>query len=945
MSKIKTYPVVQPELSDLLIGTYVEEDNATKNFMISDILALGGTGVYVPYVGATLDVNLGSNTITSGSFIRLGGTSSEFLKADGSVDSNTYVSTSYLSAAYVPYVGASSNVNINTNSVIANDGVYTTEMSPSYFNVKNNASTKFGVLHYDKLQVVDITVSKTMELNPLGLKFPDGTFQTTAATSVSGSALTSVNDTNVTLTLGGSPSTSLLAATSLTLGWTGTLADSRIASASLWNIAYNNRIASLTTTGTGAATLISNVLNIPTPPTATFTSLTTTGSSGPSSLLSGVLNVPTYTLSGLGGEPAITPGTTSQYWRGDKTWQTFPTIPTVGTWGELNYPTWVSGTPFVKMTAAGTFALDTNTYLTSAVTSVGATGPITSSGGTTPTISTSMSTNKLIGRSTAGTGVMEEITIGSGLSLSSGTLSASGSSGTIPHTTASGTDTYTATIAGVTSYNDGDGYLVRFTNGNTSGATLNINSLGAITLYRNNDGVLIGGDIQSGAEMLCVYNSTLNAFQCIGTSPNTLLAYVTNDDSVTLTKGMPVYAFSGTGDRMTVKRAYNTSDATSAQTVGLVLSSSIAANQKGFIIVQGLLDGLSILPTSTWSDGDPVYLGATAGTLTNVKPYAPNHLVYLGVVTTASPGSSGRMYVRVQNGYELDELHNVQAQTPTYKDTLWYDNTVSPAQWKTASISTILGYTPQAALSGTGIVKSTSGTISYITDNSTNWDTAYTDRLKWDGGSTGLVAATGRTSLGATTVGGNLFTLTNPSAITFPRINADNTVSTLDAATFRTAISAVGVVTKTTVDGTNITGTTGETLTGTLTIPANTFTTGDIIRIEVFFEFTGTTGTKTCRMYANTSASLSGASLLGTTAAAAATTRSIGVDSLMAVKSATNTRLRSVSGQTYTFTGITANAPTSVNINWTTTQYIVFSIQLGGGSDSGFISFASIEKL
>jgi hypothetical protein len=59
-----------------------------------------------------------------------------------------------------------------------------------------------------------------------------------------------------------------------------------------------------------------------------------------------------------------------------------------------------------------------------------------------------------------------------------------------------------------------------------------------------------------------------------------------------------------------------------------------------------------------------------------------------------------------------------------------------------------------------------------------NWDTSYTDRLKWDGGSTGLVAATGRTSLGATTVGGNLFTLVNPTAVTFIRINTDNTVST-----------------------------------------------------------------------------------------------------------------------------------------------------------------------
>jgi hypothetical protein len=105
-----------------------------------------------------------------------------------------------------------------------------------------------------------------------------------------------------------------------------------------------------------------------------------------------------------------------------------PSIPTVGTWGALNYPTWVSGTPFVKMTAVGTFALDTNTYLTSAVTSVGATSPITSSGGNTPTISTSMATNKLIGRSTAGVGVMEEITVGTGLSLSGGTLNATAQS-------------------------------------------------------------------------------------------------------------------------------------------------------------------------------------------------------------------------------------------------------------------------------------------------------------------------------------------------------------------------------------------------------------------------------------------------------------------------------------------------------------------------------------
>ena len=52
---------------------------------------------------------------------------------------------------------------------------------------------------------------------------------------VTPAALTKVNDTNVTLTLGGTPATALLQATSLTLGWTGTLADGRIASAAAWN--------------------------------------------------------------------------------------------------------------------------------------------------------------------------------------------------------------------------------------------------------------------------------------------------------------------------------------------------------------------------------------------------------------------------------------------------------------------------------------------------------------------------------------------------------------------------------------------------------------------------------------------------------------------------------------------------------------------------------------
>jgi hypothetical protein len=91
-----------------------------------------------------------------------------------------------------------------------------------------------------------------------------------------------------------------------------------------------------------------------------------------------------------------------------------------------------------------------------------------------------------------------------------------------------------------------------------------------------------------------------------------------------------------------------------------------------------------------------------------------------------------------------------------------------------------------------------------------------------NGGTNATTAPNARTELGATTVGSNLFTLTNPSAVTFPRFNADNTVSSLDAATFRTAIGAgtgSGTVTSITVSaGTGMSGGGTVTTSGTVTL-------------------------------------------------------------------------------------------------------------------------------
>ncbi len=136
---------------------------------------------------------------------------------------------------------------------------------------------------------------------------------------------------------------------------------------------------------------------------------------------------------------------------------------------------------------------------------------------------------------------------------------------------------------------------------------------------------------------------------------NQMFAYVTNADSVTINKGQPVYAFGASGDRMSVKLADNTTEATSSKTVGLIFSSSIAPGATGFVITQGVLSNVN---TGAYSPGDTLYVGASAGTLTNTMPYAPNHLTRIGIVERANAGN-GLIYVLVQNGFQLDELSDV----------------------------------------------------------------------------------------------------------------------------------------------------------------------------------------------------------------------------------------------------------------------------------------------
>ena len=104
-----------------------------------------------------------------------------------------------------------------------------------------------------------------------------------------------------------------------------------------------------------------------------------------------------------------------------------------------------------------------------------------------------------------------------------------------------------------------------------------------------------------------------------------------------------------------------------------------------------------------------------------------------------------------------------------------------------------------------------------------------------NGGTGASTADTALTNLGATTVGANLFKLTNPGAIRFPRFNADNSVSSLSDTDFRTAIGA-GTVTS--VGGTGTVN--GITLTGTVTSSGNLTLGGTLSGVSLTTQVTGT---------------------------------------------------------------------------------------------------------
>jgi hypothetical protein len=140
------------------------------------------------------------------------------------------------------------------------------------------------------------------------------------------------------------------------------------------------------------------------------------------------------------------------------------------------------------------------------------------------------------------------------------------------------------------------------------------------------------------------------------------------------------------GQRLQVALAQANNDANSADTLGLV-TETINNNQEGFVTISGLVNNINTtgtLQAETWADGDVLYLSPTvAGRITNIKPVAPDHLVVVGYVAY-SHQNHGKIFVKVDNGYELEELHNITTTNYTTlidsDSLLTYDNNNS--LWK-----------------------------------------------------------------------------------------------------------------------------------------------------------------------------------------------------------------------------------------------------------------------
>lgn len=219
-------------------------------------------------------------------------------------------------------------------------------------------------------------------------------------------------------------------------------------------------------------------------------------------------------------------------------------------------------------------------------------------------------------------------------------------------------------------------------NGNTLSVEGHTHTSSDITNFNSSvSGLLPVKDIVAGNDISVTSISgiyTINSTTTSVDEADSLVTTVFNKTGSTIPKMSVVYINGGQGDMPTVTLAIANSEATSSKTYG-VTAEAIDHMSMGKVVVEGSLTGLDTDQFNASApmgdvNGTVVYLSpSVSGAITTTKPYAPDHLVSVGTIVRTHQ-NEGVIEVRIQNGFELQELHNVAVTGVTNGQFLQYNS-------------------------------------------------------------------------------------------------------------------------------------------------------------------------------------------------------------------------------------------------------------------------------
>jgi hypothetical protein len=347
--------------------------------------------------------------------------------------------------------------------------------------------------------------------------------------------------------------------------------------------------------------------------------------------ITGTLSTQTDLQSALNAkENSITAGTTSQYYRGDKTFQTLDKT-AVGLGNVANTDT----TTTANITDSNNKRFITDTQQTVLSNTSG-----TNTGdNATNTTSNTYADGKVADSITDGvtTSAPSQNAVFDALANKQATLVSGTSIKTINSQSILGSGNITISGGG----------------GATDLAYVASSTDGVVTSSTGNSATIPAGSVTNASLMLPADKTKLDSITV--DTATVVRKLVRNQTGSTIPKGTAVYQLGSSGIVITVAPADASLEATASQTLGIT-QEAIANNANGYVVAVGLLDGVN---TSALTEGQIVWLSETAGQLTTTRPTQPAHSVVCGYCVKQGSGASGILYVKVDNGLELAELHDV----------------------------------------------------------------------------------------------------------------------------------------------------------------------------------------------------------------------------------------------------------------------------------------------